>query len=127
MTISRITKRAFLTNEIISILFIYTFIYGRKSCRNIKSDQPEKKFKALVDGKTIHFGNSNYQDYTQHKNPMRKDAYISRHRSRENWSKSGIDTAGFYSRFVLWEKPTVKEAVSALNSKYKNIKFKLKS
>ncbi len=92
-----------------------------------KSEKPEKKLKALVDGnRIVHFGNSNYQDYTQHKNPTRKELYIARHRSRENWTKEGIATACFYSRFELWGKPTVKAAVDSLNRKYKDVKFKLK-
>lgn len=31
---------------------------------------------------------------------------------RENWTKSGIDTAGFWSRWVLWNKPTLAASVA---------------
>jgi hypothetical protein len=33
----------------------------------------------------------------------------------ENWSKSRIETAGFWSRWLLWNKSTIKES-------YKDIK-----
>ena len=34
--------------------------------------------------KTIHFGDSNYSDYTIHKDESRKKLYIDRHRSSED-------------------------------------------
>ena len=47
-----------------------------------------KKLKAVIDGKkTIHFGVAGYSDYTKHKDPDRKDNYISRHKKNENWGK----------------------------------------
>ena len=77
--------------------------------------------------KQIHFGDNRYQDYTQHKDPKRKENYINRHDKNEDWSKSNIASAGFMSRYVLWEKPTMKSAIDNLNSKYKNLKFKYKN
>ena len=91
-----------------------------------KSDNPDKKYKVVLerDGrqKTVHFGAKGYKDYTLF-SPLereeRKKAYISRHKSREDWTASGIDTAGFWSKHVLWNKPTVKaslaETVRAFN------------
>ena len=41
------------------------------------SDKPNKKFEARIDGrKSIHFGAKNYEDYTIHKDPERKERYL---------------------------------------------------
>ncbi len=91
-----------------------------------KSKKPDKKFDAIIDGKkTISFGDSSYQDYTKHKDPKRRENYISRH-SKEDWSKSNIASPAWMSRYILWEKPTLKGAVDNANKKYKDVKFILK-
>ena len=36
----------------------------------------------------------------------------------------GIETARFYSRWVLWNMPTIESSIADLNKKYKDIKFK---
>jgi hypothetical protein len=47
-----------------------------------------------------------------HQHEERKQRYIDMHEKNESkyWNKSGIDTASFWSRFLLWEKPTTKES-----------------
>ena len=91
-----------------------------------KSENINKKMKAAIDGKkTVHFGASGYQDFTTHNDPKRRDNYIARHKKNENWGSSGFDTAGFYSRWVTWEKPTIEGSVKDLNKKFKNINFVL--
>ena len=83
--------------------------------------------KAVIDGKkTIHFGDNGYSDYTKHKDPERKERYIERHKTNEDWGKSGVDTAGFYSKHVLWNKPTLQASVNDLNKKFKSMNFLLK-
>jgi hypothetical protein len=77
-------------------------------------------------GKSIHFGQDGAEDYTIHKDLTRKKAYISRHKKRENWGKSGIDTAGFWSRWLLWNKPTLRESISSAEKKYR-IKIHLRT
>ena len=91
------------------------------------SKNKNKKYKAEVNGKTVHFGDNRYQDYTQHKDSKRKENYISRHAKNEDWSKSNIASAGFMSRHVLWEKDTINKSIQNLNSKYKDVKFKYKN
>ena len=63
---------------------------------------------------------------TQHKDKDRKDRYISRHRKNENWTASGVDTAGFYAKHVLWNKDTLTKSVNDLNKRFRNINIKLK-
>ena len=91
-----------------------------------KSKKPDKKYDAVIDGKKkISFGASGYSDFTKHQDLLRRDSYIKRH-SKEDWSKSNIASPAWMSRYILWEKPTLKSAVDNANKKYKDIKFILK-
>ena len=92
-----------------------------------KSSKNNKTYDARIDGKkTVSFGDSKYQDYTTHKDNDRKQRYIDRHRTNEKWGNDGVDTAGFMSKMLLWNKPTLQASVADLNNKYKNITFKMK-
>lgn len=83
-----------------------------------KSDREGKKYMVEVDGKTVHFGAEGYEDYTKHKDPERKKRYITRHKAKENWTKSGIKTAGFWSRWLLWGEPTISASIKAIENKF---------
>ncbi len=84
------------------------------------SDKPTKKFEARIDGKkSIHFGAKNYEDYTIHKDPERKERYIDRHSKNEDWNNPL--TAGFYSRWILWNKPTITESIRDTNRRFPNL------
>ena len=84
-----------------------------------KSDKPEKKYYIITkDNKRVYFGAAGYSDMTQHKNEGRKNRYILRHEKNEDWSKSGIDTAGFWSRWLLWHKPTIKESYEDIKKRF---------
>ena len=51
------------------------------------SKKPDKKFDAIIDGKkTVSFGSSKHSDFTQHKDPARKQRYLNHHKTRENWN-----------------------------------------
>ena len=77
-----------------------------------KSPKKDKKFRVtLEDGKKVDFGGKGYSDFTIHKDPERMKRYLSRHgRGNETWTKDGRDTAGFWSRWLLWSKPSLEEA-----------------
>jgi hypothetical protein len=71
----------------------------------IKSPNPKKKWRAIFtdkDGKQTHtdFGDANMEDYTTHKNPLRRMRYIQRHKARENWNDPM--SAGALSKWILW-------------------------
>ena len=83
-----------------------------------RSEKLDKKFKVNVNTKTIHFGSKGMSDYTINKDPNRKRLYISRHKARENWSKSGIKTAGFWSRWLLWNKPSLDESIQDIEKRF---------
>ena len=76
------------------------------------SDKPDKKYMVRVGTRTIHFGASGYSDFTKHKDVARRNLYLQRHAARENWGKSGIATPGFWSRWLLWNKDTLKASIS---------------
>ena len=66
--------------------------------------------------KTIHFGAEGMSDFTKHKDPERKQRYIDRHSKRENWNVP--DTAGSLSRWILWNKPSLRSSISDYKSKF---------
>jgi len=71
------------------------------------------KFEAIFpDGTRVRFGRKGYSDYTKHKDSDRMQRYLTRHRRRENWGRSGRHTAGFWSRWILWSEPSLKTAVA---------------
>jgi hypothetical protein len=83
------------------------------------NDGKHKYYIITKSGKTIKIGSIGYIDFTIHKDEARKQRYINRHKNNENWSKSGIDTAGWWSLKYLWSYPTKEEA-------YNHIKKDLK-
>lgn len=91
-----------------------------------KSDNKGKKYRVEIDlgdtSKVIHFGDNRHSDYTIHKDPKRKQNYISRHRHNENWGKNGINTAGFWSKNLLWNKPTLGASIRNIQDKF-NVKI----
>ena len=90
-----------------------------------------KKFRAVLpSGKVVRFGLRGFSDYTLHKDPQRMKRYVMRHggilprgvkptttnmlrvrkSSKENWSRQGVETAGFWSRWLLWSSPSLNKA-----------------
>ena len=88
-----------------------------------KSSRKDKKFMVIVNNQTIHFGLLGASDYTKNKDIQRKRRYINRHRSRENWKKSGIKTAGFWSRWLLWNESTISKSILSIEKKF-NVNIK---
>jgi hypothetical protein len=72
-----------------------------------KSNLKNKRYKVVFEnGSVVHFGDDRYQNYTMHKDEGRKRLYIIRHEKNEDWTKSGIKTAGFWSKHLLWNLPS---------------------
>jgi hypothetical protein len=84
---------------------------------------PHKWTATFPNGKKVNFGLRGYSDYTLHKDHERMKRYLQRHVKRENWSPSGRFKAGFWSRWLLWSKPSLsaaaKETERVLGYKYK--------
>jgi hypothetical protein len=84
-----------------------------------KSDKPNKKFYIITSkNKKVYFGAAGMSDMTIHKDEIRKLRYIMRHQKNENWTKSGIDTAGFWSRWYLWNKPTLEASYNDIKKRF---------
>lgn len=50
-----------------------------------------------------------------------KHDILTGNRKTKNWGKTGVGTAGFYSKHVIWHKPTIEASVKDLNQRYKDI------
>jgi len=84
------------------------------------SSNKNKRYTIKTEKKTIHFGSPLYENYTIHKNIVRKNAYINRHEKNEDWSNPY--TAGFWSKHLLWNKPTLNESIKDTEKRF-NIKI----
>ena len=90
-----------------------------------KSNKKDKKYDATIDGKkTISFGGKGYSDFTLSQDKQKKESYIARHKNNENWSDP--ETAGFYAKHLLWNKPTFQSSFKDLKSKFNTISFTYK-
>jgi 2,3-bisphosphoglycerate-independent phosphoglycerate mutase len=90
-----------------------------------KSKSKNKKYQMIFykDGKkvkTIQFGSRGMSDFLHHKDPERRQRYIHRHKSNEDWSN--VMTAGTLSRYISWGKPTLKESIEDTEKRF-NIKI----
>jgi len=91
----------------------------KKAYKLIKHDK--KKYMIITPtGKKIGFGAVGYEDYTMHKDEERKQRYVARHKKHEDWHNK--NTAGFWSKNLLWNKPTLKESIEDTEKKF-NIKI----
>jgi|TARA_R110000868_G_scaffold348504_1_gene609620 hypothetical protein len=70
---------------------------------------------------SVKFGAVGYEDFTHKGDKIRKGLYLVRHASRENWGASGVASAGFWSRWLLWGNSTSLQE----NLKYVKERFKL--
>ncbi len=88
-----------------------------------ESANPKKKFTVIRLNPTlkrVSFGAKGYEDYTTSKDENKKKNYLERHRSNEDWNDT--DTAGFWSRWLLWNKPTIDESIRDIEKRF-NIKI----
>jgi hypothetical protein len=99
-------------------------------------DGPKKFVVVLEDSRqqhhTIRFGQLGASDYTIHKDYDRMLRYLHRHSYPEDWRGSkrpdGVVStredwddpfhAGFWSRWLLWSRPTLREAKELITRKF---------
>jgi hypothetical protein len=92
-----------------------------------KSNLATKKYKVIITdkygkSKTIHFGQKGALDFTSGKRTEQERLnYLKRHRVNEDFNN--LLTAGSWSSNLLWNKPTINEAIKDIESKF-NIKIK---
>lgn len=98
-----------------------------KFLKIIKSKKSGKKYTAIFINiktkreKKIHFGDSNYEDYVSHKDEKRKKLYIARHKKLEDWNNPL--TAGYWSRWFLWNTTSYKRNFDYIKSDLKKKKY----
>tara|TARA_R110002033_G_scaffold128709_1_gene169764 strand:- start:822 stop:1103 length:282 start_codon:yes stop_codon:yes gene_type:complete len=72
-----------------------------------KSTKSGKKGMVYTAKGLIHFGDSNMQDFTQHKDSKRRDSYLARSGGIKDKSGKSTadskDSANYWSRKVLWK------------------------
>ena len=76
---------------------------------------------AIEDGPTVHFGATGYQDFARHGDEKRKASYLARHEARETWTLQGVETAGFYARWLLWNKPSLSASIADVNKRFSSL------
>jgi len=85
-----------------------------------RSDKPNKKYLVTLNTRDkshkIYFGAKGSQDFTIHRNEKKRAAYIARHQVNEDWSDPL--TAGFWSRWILWNLPTVNESARDMEKRF---------
>jgi hypothetical protein len=89
------------------------------------TDGKHKYYIITKTGRKLYFGADGYNDYTIYYKEYgkefadkKKKAYIARHKTNENWTKSGIDTAGFWYAKLLWNKPTIKDSYADIQKRF---------
>lgn len=75
------------------------------------------------DGTTTHFGQRGAQDFILWSKVLsrtdaekRRAAYLRRHKAREDWDAPR--SAGALSRWILWNKPTLRASVLAFRRRF---------
>lgn len=121
--------------------------------KETRNKSNKKYFVRFSDGphkdRIVYFGGKGYSDYTIHGNPMRMRLYVLRHGGvipkstlgeknpekiqekmlrvaisvKEDWSRDGMLTAGFWSRWLLWSYPSMSRAKRHMRSRF-GIKIK---
>ena len=91
-----------------------------KLVKIVPSTNPKKKYDAvfrLDDGKekVVRFGAAGYTDYTLTHDEVKKQAYLARHKS-EDWNNPL--TPGALSRWILWNKPTVRGSITDFRNRF---------
>ena len=84
---------------------------GDKKFHAVFFDKEGKKLK------TVRFGAKGYENFTIHKDPERMKRYVDRHEKREDWTRAGKYTPGFWSRWLLWSKPSFTDALKLTEQK----------
>lgn len=80
------------------------------------NDGVHKYVAVFDDGDHTAFGALGYEDFTTHRDIRRKKLYLARHKKRENWDDP--KTAGALSRWILWNKATLRESIESYIKKF---------
>jgi len=77
--------------------------YLGKTAKISLSTKKDKKYMVTTpDGKIVHFGQMNYEDFTRHKNKIRRKNYLSRSRKIKGDWKTNKYSANNLAIHLLW-------------------------
>ena len=91
-----------------------------------RSSRAGKKWMAKVNNKTVHFCATGYDDFTTSKDEKRKASYLARHKTSEDWTLAGVDTAGFWARWLLWNKPSITASIRDINQRFSTLSVSMR-
>ena len=91
---------------------------GRVRATLQRSSRKGKKYQVTDNDKVIHFGAAGYSDYTRIQDEARKKSYIKRHEAIEDWNRSGIETAGFWAKHILWAEPSIEQSARKVRERF---------
>jgi hypothetical protein len=80
-----------------------------------------KKFVVEINRHKIHFGADGFSDFTLHHDEDRKHRYIELHRPAEERFWNDPLRASFWTKNILWNKPTIRESVLDIEERYPDI------
>lgn len=92
------------------------FLYMVKQQFILTSSKKSTKKYDITGPFAISFGAKGYSDYTIHKDSKRKDNYIKRHQVNEDWTD--LNKAGTWSKYLLWNKPTLQESIKNMEKRF---------
>ena len=87
-----------------SIVYVQIINSTRKEKKLMAKFYDDKRNKV----KTSHFGSAGMSDYTKHKDDERKERYLARHKSNEDWND--YTSASALSKWLLWHKPSLSKS-----------------
>jgi hypothetical protein len=86
-----------------------------------KANDGKHKYQAVFDingkKKTTKFGAVGYEDFTKTRDINKREAYLARHKTRENWDDP--TSAGALSRWILWNEPTLSLSIKDFKKRFK--------
>lgn len=81
---------------------------------------------AKLGDKTVHFGATGYSDFTLSKDEKRKASYLAKHKASEDWTLAGVDIAGFWARWLLWNKRSIAASIRDINQRFKSLSVSMR-
>lgn len=88
----------------------------------VQSHLRDKKWDAVFENMltghrwAVPFGAEGYSDFTEHKDPVRKLAYLARHWPRERWDNPF--SPGSLARYILWDEPTLEASIESYRRRF---------
>jgi len=88
----------------------------------VKADDGKFKYEIIFKDENnkelkVKFGAVGYDDYTTTNDDKKKELYLARHKAREDWNNPY--SRGSLSRYILWNKKTIKESLDDYRKKFK--------